>query len=101
MFIGLWVDVSVAIWLILIRWHDATDVLGGAGVGLGATLLVDAALLMISPPVRVTRSLVRVSGIISSSASRSRRILPRVGRVGERRPVNSGAGDKSLACGDA
>lgn len=42
--IGTGVDVSVAICLILLRYHYATDVLGGAAVAIGATLLIDAAL---------------------------------------------------------
>jgi undecaprenyl-diphosphatase len=42
--IGTAVDVSVGACLILLRYHYVTDVLGGAAVAIGTTLLIDAAL---------------------------------------------------------
>jgi membrane-associated phospholipid phosphatase len=42
--VGCCVDFAVGISLIVIRWHFATDVLGGAAVALGTTLLIDTAL---------------------------------------------------------
>lgn len=48
--VGTAVDVSVAILLILIRWHYATDLLGGAALAIGVTLLIDGALHLIPVP---------------------------------------------------
>ncbi|MGO9197245.1 MAG: phosphatase PAP2 family protein [Acidimicrobiales bacterium] len=51
--IGSGVDLLVAICLILLRYHYVTDVLGGAAIGIGATLLIDAALHLLPAPVVV------------------------------------------------
>ncbi len=60
--IGAGVDASVAICLVLLRYHYATDVLGGAAVAIGITLLIDGALHLLPEPSAVrTRSGVEVT----------------------------------------
>ena len=48
--VGIGIDLSVAICLILIRWHYATDVLGGAALAIGATLLIDTSIHLLPAP---------------------------------------------------